>query len=116
MTSKTTKRFRDLFDARPDSVRHQAQEAFRLFRENPSHPGLRFKPISPSDPTIYSARIGLRYRAIGLRDGDTVLWIWIGSHADDDREITRQSKQKGVVRWEPALGGLQPNRHDLQRR
>ena len=67
MKSRTTRRFRELLAALPEPVQRQAQEAYRLFRENPSHPSLRFKPISPRDPTIYSARVGLRYRAIGIR-------------------------------------------------
>jgi hypothetical protein len=37
-------------------------------------------------------RIGLAYRALGVRDGDDVVWFWIGSHADYDqllRELAR---------------------------
>jgi hypothetical protein len=32
-----------------------------------------------------SARVGIGYRAIGVLDGDTVAWFWIGSHAGYDR-------------------------------
>jgi hypothetical protein len=87
--SKTTRRFRELLAALPEQVQRQADDAYRRFRDNPSHPSLHFKPISPSDPAIYSARVGLRHRAIGIRQDDTVLWIWIGSHADYDRLIER---------------------------
>lgn len=89
MKSRTTRRFRELLAALPEPVQRQAQDAYRLFRENPSHPSLRFKPISPRDPTIYSVRVGLRYRAIGIRDDDGILWVWIGSHAEYDRQIER---------------------------
>ena len=34
----------------------------RLFRNNPAHPGLQFKKLEGEDD-IYSARIGLGYRA-----------------------------------------------------
>ena len=34
---------------------------------------------------IYSVRIGLGYRALGLLEGTVVTWFWIGSHADYDR-------------------------------
>ncbi|WP_449363080.1 ParE family toxin-like protein [Trichothermofontia sichuanensis] len=34
---------------------------------------------------IYSARISKSYRAIGQLDGDTVIWFWVGSHAEYDR-------------------------------
>jgi len=36
---------------------------------------------------IYSARVGLGYRALAVRDDDTVVWFWIGTHADYDRLI-----------------------------
>ena len=61
-----------------------AREAYRLFQQNPSHPGLRFKKVH-SDPPIYSARVGIGPRAVGVLAGDTVTWFWIGSHADYDK-------------------------------
>ena len=62
----------------------QARDAYELFRQNPSHPELRFKKVNP-DPPTYSARVGIGYRAVGGMDGDTVIWCWIGSHADYDK-------------------------------
>ena len=35
----------------------------------------------------WSARVGLRYRALALEVDDGYLWFWIGSHADYDRLI-----------------------------
>jgi hypothetical protein len=87
--SKTTRRFRQLLAALPDPVQHQAQEAYALFRTDPYHPSLHFKRISPSDPTLYSVRVGLRYRAIGTWTPDYMLWVWIGSHAEYDKLIER---------------------------
>jgi hypothetical protein len=84
MNSRTTQRFRELFAALPAHVQEQAKEAYRLFRQNPTHPGLRFKKLN-NDPPIYSARVGISYRAVGAMDGDTVVWFWIGSHADYDK-------------------------------
>jgi hypothetical protein len=84
VNSRTTRQFRDLFAALPAAVQRQAREAYRLFRQNPAHPGLRFKQVHP-DPPIYSARIGISYRAVGVRDGNAMVWYWIGSHADYDK-------------------------------
>ncbi len=84
MKSRTTRRFRDLLAALPAQVRRQAKDAYRLFRQDPNHPGLHFKRLVPEPPT-YSARVGIGYRAVGARKGDTVIWHWIGSHADYDR-------------------------------
>ncbi len=38
---------------------------------------------------IYSVRIGLDYRALGVREGDDIVWFWIGSHADYDRLVSQ---------------------------
>ncbi len=59
-----------------------------MFRLDPSHPGLNFKKVH-SDPPTYSARVGLGYRALGILDGDIVVWFWIGSHAEYD-ELLKQ--------------------------
>jgi hypothetical protein len=44
---------------------------------------LQFKRIDPQDP-IYSVRVGRKYRALGWLESDTIIWFWIGSHADYD--------------------------------
>lgn len=84
MKSRTTRSFRDLLAALPQRVRVQARDAYLLFRQNPSHPGLHFKKVH-SDPPMYTARVGIGYRAVGALDNDTVIGFWIGSHADYDK-------------------------------
>lgn len=88
MNSRTTKRFRELLDVMPSQVQKQAREAYRLFQQNSAHPGLRFKQVH-LDPPIYSARVGIGYRALGTLDGDTVIWFWIGSHAEYDKLLAQ---------------------------
>jgi hypothetical protein len=88
MNSRTTRRFRELLAALPAHVRRQAREAYRLFQQNPAHPGLRFKQVH-ADPPIYSAPVGIGYRAVGILDGDTIIWYWIGSHADYDKLLAQ---------------------------
>ncbi len=68
-------------------MQERARAAYRLFQREPSHPSLRFKLVHPSRP-IYSVRIGLAYRALGVRDGDEIIWFWIGSHTDYDRLLS----------------------------
>jgi hypothetical protein len=84
MNSRKTRRFREQLAALPAHVRVQAREAYKLFRRNPAHPGLHFKKVN-ADPPTYSARVGIGHRAVGILDGDTVIWFWIGSHADYDK-------------------------------
>jgi ABC-type phosphonate transport system ATPase subunit len=88
MNSRTTRRFRALLAALPEHVRRQAREAYRIFHQNPAHPGLRFKLVH-ADPPIYSARLGIGHRAVGALDGDTVIWYWIGSHAEYDKLLAQ---------------------------
>jgi hypothetical protein len=84
MKSRTTRQFRTLFAELPTHVQRQARDAYRLFKRNPSHPGLHFKQVN-ADPPTYSARVGISYRAVGVLAGDAVVWFWIGSHAHYDR-------------------------------
>jgi hypothetical protein len=84
MNSRTTRQFRELLAALPAHVRQQARDAYKLFRQNSAHPGLRFKKVH-LDPQIFSARVGIGYRALAALDGDTLVWYWIGSHADYDK-------------------------------
>ena len=86
MKSHTTERFRKLFRALPADIQKQGREAYRLFQQNPHHPSLRFKQIVSK---IYSARITLDYRAVGTRDGDEIVWFWVGSHGDYDKIVAQ---------------------------
>lgn len=73
MKSHVTAQFRRQFAALPAEVRQRGRRSYLLWRENPAHPGVQFKRVHPHQP-IYSARIGLGWRAVGLRQGDTVIY------------------------------------------
>jgi hypothetical protein len=88
MISRTTERFRQALARLPQQVRRQARQTYALFAQDPSHPSLHFRQVHPTAP-IYSVRIGLNYRALGTRSGDTVIWFWIGSHADYDNLLNQ---------------------------
>ena len=88
MTSHTTERFRKALEKLPQSIRRQAREAYKLFRDNPYHPSLHFKQVHPVKP-VYSVRIGRDYRAVGVCDRDEMVWFWIGSHGDYNKIIAR---------------------------
>lgn len=83
MKSKRSKEFRELFGRLPDDVQKQAIEAYRIFKENPSHSSLRFKPVN-KEKSWYSVRVNKSYRAVGVWKGDTIIWFFIGTHADYD--------------------------------
>jgi hypothetical protein len=86
VNSIVTEDFMACFSRLPAEVREQARRAYQIWRTNPSHPGMRFKPIQ-GHAGLWSVRIGAGYRALGRREEDTVTWFWIGSHADYDNLV-----------------------------
>jgi hypothetical protein len=88
MRSRTTAQFRALLGALPAAVQRQADDAYRLFSENPFHASLRFKRVR-SDRPLYSVRVGRHYRALGYRRDDGMVSIWIGTHAEYDHLLDR---------------------------
>ena len=66
-----------------DPIRQTARRAYALFAQNPDHPSLRFKKLTGLE-NIWSVRIDERYRAVGERQGNTIVWVWVGSHNEFD--------------------------------
>ncbi|MEX2232263.1 MAG: hypothetical protein WD824_08890 [Cyclobacteriaceae bacterium] len=79
MKSQTTERFRKAYALLPDAVKEKTRRTYKLWQSDPYHPGLAFKQVV-SDRPIYSVRMGISYRAPGIKDGTTMIWFWIGSH------------------------------------
>lgn len=89
MKSATLPSFWESYAALDQSVKRRAREAFRLWEQNPFHPSLRFKCISREE-NLWSVRITRGYRAIGIWEGDTVTWLWIGHHDEYERYLSGQ--------------------------
>lgn len=79
MNSATLPSFWKTYSSLDEQTRHRAQRAYQLWADNPFHPSLHFKCIN-SQENIWSVRVSLAVRAVGVMDGDTVTWFWIGSH------------------------------------
>lgn len=47
---------------------------------------MAFKRVHSTEP-IYSVRVSLGYRALGVRERDLMTWFWIGSHTDYERML-----------------------------
>ncbi len=84
MKSATLPSFWDRYRSLDDELKGRARKAFHLWAENPFHPSLRFKCINREE-NIWSARIARGYRAVGVLEGDTVTWFWIGAHDEYER-------------------------------
>ncbi|WP_295453263.1 hypothetical protein [uncultured Thiodictyon sp.] len=67
----------------PLDVRELADKSFGLLRLDPRHPSVRLKKVG----NIWSARIGLRYRALAKERAEGLVWFWIGRHGAYDKLI-----------------------------
>ena len=83
MKSRATPRFWAAYRELPPEIKEVARKAYGLFRDNPRHPGHQFKKVH--EDSIYSVRVTLGYRALGLLADEEVTWFWIGPHAEYDR-------------------------------
>lgn len=85
MKSTCTAGFWEQYSALHAEDRKRADKAFQLWLSNASHPSLRFKYISTQG--LWSARITDGLRALAVKDDDTYIWFFIGSHEDYERLI-----------------------------
>ncbi len=84
--SLATKRFWLLLHSLPVAIQDLAKKNYALWCRNPSHPSLRFRRLSGSSDR-YTVRIGDHYRALAQLSGDTIVWVWIGTHSEYDRLV-----------------------------
>jgi hypothetical protein len=60
----------------PADVRELADSCFAMLLADPRHPSLRFNRVG----RFWSARIGLRVRALARERPEGFVWFWIGPH------------------------------------
>ena len=84
MKANTLPSFWETYRKLDPDTRQRARKAYRLWAEDPFHPSLRFKCINYEEG-IWSVRISLGIRSLGVLDGDTVTWFWIGDHDEYKR-------------------------------
>jgi mRNA-degrading endonuclease RelE of RelBE toxin-antitoxin system len=88
MESRTTTRFWKSFNSLSTEIQEKAKRAYRIWIENPNHPSLHFKQIHDTEP-IYSIRIGLYHKALGVKEATVVIWFWIGTHEEYNNLISQ---------------------------
>jgi len=84
MKSQATSKFWKLYGRLPRSVQQRARKAYQMWKDNPRHPSLHFKRVDDEE-SIYSARVSDDHRVLGVLEGDTMIWYWIGSHDEYER-------------------------------
>ena len=90
MKSRATRNFWKFYGRLSRQEQQRARKAYQIWLQNPAAPSLRFKRVSTQTP-IYSARVSEDYRVLGLLEGDTMIWYWIGPHDEYERLL----KQRG---------------------
>ena len=83
---RTTARFWRSMARLPEPIQRAAHQNFALLKENPRHPSLHFKRIG----NLWSARVGIDYRAVAVQDGADLIWVWIGPHEEYQRMIKQR--------------------------
>ena len=81
MKSHATRKFWEAHRRLPRDIQRLAFKQYRLWLQDPFHPSTRFKKVGAH----WSARVSEDYRAVGIMDGDTVIWYFIGAHSEYDR-------------------------------
>lgn len=84
MNAKAAPRFWKLYNRLPHQEQERARKAYQMWKTNPNASGLHFKRVSDQEP-IYSARVSDDYRVLGLLEGNTIVWFWIGKHDEYER-------------------------------
>ena len=85
MKHHASERFWRLYEALPEAVRAQADKSLALLKGDPQHPSLHFKNVG----RFWSARVDVRHRALAVRDGEDLVWFWIGDHDAYERLLRR---------------------------
>ena len=81
MKSATLPSFWKTYHVLGKSIQRRAKKAFTLWTDDPFYPSLHFKCIN-TEENLWSLRVTLNYRAVGIWEGDRIVWFWIGNHDD----------------------------------
>jgi len=81
--------FHRCFRALPEAIQKKARKNYRLWVQDPFHPSLDFKKVHPYRP-LYSVRVGLGWRALGILKEDVIVWFWIGPHGTYDKLLKQR--------------------------
>jgi len=86
VNSRGTAQFWKLYSELPSETKAAARKTYQKFLQNPAHPSLHLERLE-FDQRAWSVRVTLNYRAVALREGDSWVWLWIGTHRDFDRQF-----------------------------
>ncbi|MDY6792798.1 MAG: hypothetical protein SWH54_16160 [Thermodesulfobacteriota bacterium] len=79
MNPFTVKSYWKSYKGLPKKIQKDADRKFDLWKKNPFHPSLNFKCVN-TEYNIWSVRVTMDYRALAIRNENSVIWYWIGDH------------------------------------
>lgn len=75
--------FWELYEKLPAAIQELADKNFELLKADPKHPSLHLKKAGK----YWSARVGIKYRTLGVEIDEGLLWFWVGTHAEYDKML-----------------------------
>lgn len=87
MKHMTLPRFWQHYQQLPKEIRALADKNFELLKLDPYHPSLHLKKVGETKQ-LWSVRVGAHYRALGQEKPESIVWFWIGTHADYDKLLS----------------------------
>lgn len=86
MKSFATRKFWQAYASLPSHIQQAARKQYALWKNDPTHPSLQFKPIGK----LWSVCVTQDFRALAMVKENDYYWIWIGSHAEYDQLLRRR--------------------------
>jgi hypothetical protein len=75
--------FWECYEKLPKPIQRLADKNFQILKTDQRHPSIHLKKSG----RFWSARVGIRYRALGVAIEDGIIWVWIGTHAEYDKLV-----------------------------
>jgi hypothetical protein len=82
--SVASRQFWRTYRSLPRDVRKLATGAYRTWQYDAFHPSLHFKKVGDD---LWSVRVGRAYRTLGRFEGDRLVPVWMGIHAEYDQVL-----------------------------
>ena len=86
MNHFTLPSFWRLYRQLPQEIQGLADKNYELLKADPRHPSLHLKKVGRSN-RLWSVRVGIDYRALGLDKPEGIVWFWIGTHAKYEKML-----------------------------
>ena len=71
----------------PPAIQDLADKNFDLLKKDLHHPSLHLKKVG----RFWSVRVGIKHRAIAVQVEETLIWFWIGNHAEYSKLLQQKA-------------------------